>query len=163
MGRAGSVRFSLTAQSVPPDLQKERPMRPPFIALALFGITAPVSAGDVAVTLEGVKDPEGALVVCLWDRDAKFPNCEKGEPVKRIVLPATAKTATFEGVSDGTYAVSAFHDANGNGKLDTNFIGMPKEAVAMSNNPRLMGPPRFKPALFEVAGQTAITLRFQGM
>jgi uncharacterized protein (DUF2141 family) len=83
--------------------------------------------------------------------------------MKRIVLPASAKSATFEKVADGTYAVSAFHDANGNGKLDTNFIGIPKEAVAMSNNPRVMGPPRFKPSLFEVAGRTAITLRFQGM
>lgn len=139
-------------------------MRPPFIAalalLASSAIAAPASADNVVIALEGVESAKGSIVVCLWDRDAKFPNCEKGEPVKRIVLPATAKSAAFEGLTAGTYAVSAFHDENDNGELDTNFIGFPKEAVAMSNNPRIMGPPRFKPARFEVAGPTTITLRF---
>ncbi|MEE4155253.1 MAG: DUF2141 domain-containing protein [Erythrobacter sp.] len=133
------------------------------IALAMAALASPASAETISVALQGVKKNSGSIVVCLWDKDADFPNCEEGQPVKRIVLPATAKSATFEDVANGTYAVSAFHDANANGRLDTNFLGLPKEAVGLSNNPRLMGPPRFKSALFDVAGETAIVLKFQGM
>jgi uncharacterized protein (DUF2141 family) len=130
--------------------------------MALLGLASPACAERVSVALEGVKETRGSIVVCLWDKKNGFPNCEKGNPLKRIVLPASASAATFESVPAGTYAVSAFHDANGNGKLDTNFIGIPREAVGMSNNPRIMGPPRFNPSLFEVAGDTSITIRFQG-
>jgi len=130
-------------------------------AIAAFGIAPPALADQVHVALEGMEENEGSIVVCLWDRDAKFPNCEKGEPLRRIVLPASARSATFEGVAAGTYAVSAFHDANDNGKLDTNFLGIPREAVGLSNNPRIMGPPRFDPARFKVDGRTDITIRFQ--
>jgi len=34
----------------------------------------------------------------------------------------------------GKYAVSVFHDENSNGKLDTNFLGIPREGVGASNN-----------------------------
>jgi uncharacterized protein (DUF2141 family) len=40
---------------------------------------------------------------------------------------------------------------NANSKLDTNFIGMPKEGVGTSNNPRTrFGPPSFENAVFEL-------------
>lgn len=47
--------------------------------------------------------------------------------------------ATFM-LSPGSYAVAVLHDSNGNGRIDTNFIGIPKESVGTSNNPR----PRFR-------------------
>lgn len=133
------------------------------IALTVAAMASPVCAETISIALEGVKKNSGSIVVCLWDKDAKFPDCEKGKPLKRIVLAASARSASFDNVANGTYAVSAFHDANDNGRLDTNFLGLPKEAVGLSNNPRLMGPPQFKAARFEVSGQTAIVLKFQGM
>jgi len=58
-------------------------------------------------------------------------------------------TAVFEHLKFGTYAVSSFYDKNDNGKLDTNFLGIPKEPTAMSNNAKgSFGPPKFKDAKF---------------
>jgi uncharacterized protein (DUF2141 family) len=55
----------------------------------------------------------------------------------------------FEGIPQGTYAVSVFHDENMNGKLDKNFVGAPKEGYGASNNPKKrMGPPKFDEAKF---------------
>jgi len=46
-----------------------------------------------------------------------------------------------------------FHDENSNGKLDTNFIGMPKEGVRASNDAKgHMGPPKFEAAAFKYSG-----------
>jgi uncharacterized protein (DUF2141 family) len=59
----------------------------------------------------------------------------------------------FSNIAPGVYSGGAFHDANDNGKLDTNWIGMPKEGVASSNNAKgRMGPPKFKDASFEYKG-----------
>jgi uncharacterized protein (DUF2141 family) len=48
--------------------------------------------------------------------------------------------------------VTVYHDVNDNGKLDTNWIGIPKEPVGVSNNlrPRL-GPPRFSESSFTIS------------
>lgn len=42
------------------------------------------------------------------------------------------------------------HDENGNGKLDTNAVGMPIEGYGFSNNPRVMRKATFDEAAFAV-------------
>ena len=59
-------------------------------------------------------------------------------------------TVSFKDLPEGTYAVSIFHDENDNGKLDTNFFGIPKEDYGCSNDAKgFMGPPKWKDAIFE--------------
>ncbi len=59
----------------------------------------------------------------------------------------------FSGLGEGTYAISIFHDENDNGKLDSNFIGIPSEPYAFSNNAKgMFGPPSFDQCKFEVKG-----------
>lgn len=132
-------------------------------AMILCAAASPAHADDVTIALQGAKKNAGSIVLCLWAKEDGFPDCESGKAVKRIVVPVNAATARFDNVAPGTYAVSAFHDANGNNKLDSNFLGLPLEAVGMSNNPKLNGPPRFKPARFKVAGPTKISIRFQSL
>jgi len=56
---------------------------------------------------------------------------------------------TIENIPPGEYAISIFHDENDNGKLDTNFIGIPKEPYGFSNNPVIkLRPPTFMEAKF---------------
>ena len=60
---------------------------------------------------------------------------------------------SFPGIAPGTYAVSVYHDENSNDKLDTNFLGIPREGVGASNNAHgHMGPPKFDSAKFQWAG-----------
>jgi uncharacterized protein (DUF2141 family) len=60
---------------------------------------------------------------------------------------------TFKGVPRGVYGISAFHDKNNNGKLDTNFIGLPTEDYCASRNARgTFGPPSFDDAKFNYDG-----------
>ena len=57
----------------------------------------------------------------------------------------------------GDYAISLYYDENNNGTLDSNFIGIPKEPVALSNNARpKFGPPKYRDAVFalEAGGTT---------
>ena len=60
----------------------------------------------------------------------------------------------------GDYAITLFQDSNNNKKLDTNFIGIPNEPVALSNNHRpRFGPPKFSKAKVTIPSQN-ITLDF---
>ena len=66
---------------------------------------------------------------------------------------------TFEGLTAGTYAVSAIYDKNGNGKLDTGLFKIPKEPIGMSNDAKAsFGPPSFKKASFTLDESTEITI-----
>jgi len=58
---------------------------------------------------------------------------------------------TFEKLPAGKYAVSILHDENENTRMDTNWLGIPKEGSAVSNNVRpAMRAPRFDEAVFDL-------------
>jgi len=61
----------------------------------------------------------------------------------------------FKGMPPGVYGISAFHDEDKDGKLDTNFVGYPTEEYCASNNARnLMSAPSWKDANFGYRGGT---------
>ena len=81
--------------------------------------------------------------------------------LKEVVASATSRATgatalcVFNKIRPGTYGLSAFHDQNSNGKLDTNFLGMPIEDYCASNNARgFLGPPSFDDSKFVFRGGT---------
>jgi uncharacterized protein (DUF2141 family) len=121
-------------------------------------------AADLKITIDSLRSDKGQVLLCVFSADTSdgkvFPDCEKGKPVRsqKAIISGGKVVVTYSGLKDGTYAVAAIHDENGNGKLDTNFIGIPDEGIGISNNPRLMGKPGFDEAKFGVKGNTAITI-----
>jgi uncharacterized protein (DUF2141 family) len=95
----------------------------------------------------------------LFDREEGFRKEDKARQV--LALPAAATvTGIFRDLPPGRYAVIAYHDENGDGKLNLRFGMFPKEGYGLSNNPELSGPPRFKDAAFEVTeGGNRIVIR----
>lgn len=83
---------------------------------------------------------------------------------KRIVfqevkLKPEFDTVIFEiNLPDGEYLVMLVHDINNNGKLDTSFIGMPKEPVGLSNYDGKGIPGKFKKHKFSVNENTEIII-----
>ena len=64
----------------------------------------------------------------------------------------------------GRYALMAYHDENGDGKLGLRFGMFPTEGYALSSNPQVVGPPRFADSAFEFPGDAPVpvelTLRY---
>jgi uncharacterized protein (DUF2141 family) len=60
-------------------------------------------------------------------------------------------------------AIQAYHDENGNRKLDTGLFGIPKEPYGFSNNARnLLGLPKFEDAAFMLSGDAlTVTITVQ--
>jgi uncharacterized protein (DUF2141 family) len=138
-----------------------RRLLPLALVLACFGALQ-AHAADLTVTLQGVRVQTGVLKLALvdsqagWDGQAKPVNADGAAP------QGDSATFVFKGLKPGAYAVLVTHDENGNGKLDSNMIGMPIEAYGFSNNPNVMRKPTWDEARFEVGAQDAaidITLR----
>jgi len=141
------------------------PIRTSLTALGLMLLCAgPVAAqqsATVFVSIADLKSAEGQLIVCLWSERANFPTCRAGDGVPRHVFPitGTAMRIALPIPRAGRYAVTIIHDANRNGRLGQNFIGMPTEGVGVSNNPG--GMPRFNASLVDLAPGSAITVRMR--
>ncbi|WP_368565669.1 DUF2141 domain-containing protein [Pseudoxanthomonas sp. UTMC 1351] len=118
-------------------------------------------AAELTVRIHDIRAQTGVLKVALVDGVPGWDG--KAAPVKADGAPPQGDGATFvfKDLAPGTYAVMISHDENGNGKLDSNFMGMPTEGYGFSNNPAVMRKPTWEEARFELAADQAIdvTLR----
>jgi uncharacterized protein (DUF2141 family) len=108
----------------------------------------------IHVEIVGLHNDEGQVLCALFSSREGFPK-ESEKAVARVTSPAAQKVAVceFSGISPGRYAIATFHDENSNGKLDTNFMGIPREGVGASNDARShLGPPKFGSAAFSFPG-----------
>lgn len=118
-------------------------------------------AGDVTVTLTGVQARGGQVLVTLQARDQFM---QAGGFSQRIEAPAAGPlTVTFQDVPAGDYALSAFHDENGDYQMQAAANGIPEEGWAMSNGDALRGPPTFdlvKVSIPETGGAITEAMRY---
>lgn len=109
----------------------------------------------IVVNVSNFENNKGVCIVCLYDNAKAYSG--KGEPVKCATVDVVNKTATasFEEVTDGTYAISVIHDANNNKKFDTNFLGIPSEGYGASQNKLpFAAAPKFSENKFSVSGNS---------
>lgn len=135
----------------------------PALALALV-VPLLGGAGEPAsltINVSGLRNTNGMLIACIHRDKAGFPTCQKSATAIRqsLRISGAAMTVRFNGVAPGTYAVSVQHDEDGNGKLKTNFIGMPKEGVGISNNPG--GIPGWSKSQFQLNGPATIAIKMR--
>ncbi|MCP5180748.1 MAG: DUF2141 domain-containing protein [Pseudomonadales bacterium] len=127
--------------------------------LAALGISPAAVGGTLTVTMTDVPSATGELMISIGD-EAAFNGT--APYAVRAILPARVGTVTFstDALPDGSYAARIMQDLNGNGELDSNFVGMPKEPWGMSNNARgNFGPPTFEDARFELTGDTTLAIQ----
>jgi uncharacterized protein (DUF2141 family) len=125
-------------------------------AFGAFGQTPPPAPAENAihVQISELRNDKGQMLCALFSSAEAFPK-KPEKAVARLTSKIGERQATcdFAGVAAETYAVSVVHDENTNGKMDTNFLGMPREGVGASNDAKgHMGPPKFSAASFEYHG-----------
>lgn len=123
------------------------------LSFVFFAITSVAlwsqTTSNLTVTFGGLASDKGKLFVAVYNHKDHFLKTPfKGEIVE---IKNGKAQVQFTNLPKGIYAVSSFHDQNDNGKLDTNWVGIPKEPNACSNNATgSFGPPKFKDAKFEI-------------
>lgn len=137
-----------------------------MLATALLGAVQPGLAQNNAaalhITITGISSAKGVVRVALCPPQAGFPDCQtRAVGSASLAIKGGQAETEFDGLAPGTYAVSVFHDANGNGKLDR-FAGIPKEGYGFSRNPGFKPrAPRFSEAEITVTGRTAVAVKLR--
>jgi uncharacterized protein (DUF2141 family) len=106
--------------------------------------------GNVIEFLTRPKNDAGVVVCALFDKTGWLT-----KPVKPAwgKIKGNRAVCVFTDVRPGTYGISAYHDENKNGKLDTNVVGMPIEDYGASRDARgTFSAPSFDDAKFEYKG-----------
>jgi uncharacterized protein (DUF2141 family) len=132
-----------------------------LLLMALAAAPAPAAASELVIDFPGLEG--GGQVMFAVYRDAAGWARRSGEAAGGpLPVRSGAARATLE-LPPGRYAVMAFHDRNGDGKLNTLPVGLPVEPYGFSNGARgAFGPPEWRRAVFEVpagGARQAIRLR----
>ena len=102
---------------------------------------------SLEVKMSGFKNNKGKVKVGLYTSETTFLKATFLS-LEGSILNKEAKVV-FENLEKGEYAVSIYHDENNNNEMDKNFIGIPKEDYASSNNAKgSFGPPKYMDAKF---------------
>ena len=104
---------------------------------------------DIEVKITHIENKKGKMYIGLYDKAKGFREISK--TFKKAIVPIDSKSLvhTFHNIPKGIYAISVFHDENNNRKLDTNFLGIPKENYGFSHNIKhLMRATNFNEAKF---------------
>lgn len=127
----------------------------------VFGLgiwTASSGQASVEVVVTDVRDATGTIMVALFQDPETF--LKKPYSGKMTKAVEGQVHVTFDNVAPGEYAASIIHDANDNRKLDSNFIGIPKEGFGFSNDAMgTFGPPSFAKAKFRISGPVVIRIK----
>lgn len=135
-----------------------------LLALCLVGVGSQAHAARLNVTVQHVRSERGVITLALYASSETFSLFEMDVESQTVSAREGVVTVTFDGLPPGRYAIAAFHDENGNGEFDTNFLGLPKEGYGFSNNAAVrFGPPSFEEAAVDVQladSETALSINY---
>lgn len=123
------------------------------VMLALLVPGRAAAEGTLRVTATNVASDAGSFIVWVYDdAEAWLGDGWRTRKVVKVAGQRAGDAITVEiPLPAGEYALSVFHDVDDDGKLERNFLGLPKEPAGLSNNLRpKFGPPRWKDAKFAV-------------
>ena len=139
------------------------------LCLSLFFVTQSHQAhtqpiASVKLSLSGISQPGAPVHVGVFNTASSFPKRALALTGKVYPVHESGPLEIELKLPYGTYALAIFQDLNGNGKMDTNILGVPTEPYGFSAGAAArFGPPAFDAAAFDVAsGEDAaqpVTLR----
>jgi uncharacterized protein (DUF2141 family) len=115
----------------------------------------------LTVNVTNLQSADAPVEMSIYGPDNNFPD-PKGQLAKYRFTPVNGVLAAkITDVPFGQYAIALYQDINNNGKLDTNFLGIPNEPIGFSNiTENISSKPKFADCAFTFdADNNAITIR----
>lgn len=132
-----------------------------WILLLLFPVFG-TAQNTLSVHVSGVKTSDGKISVAVYDTSEGFLKFDKVYVGSSTIAKKGTTHLVIDDLPNGEYALAAFHDENANDELDTNWLGIPKEAVGFSNaKMKTFGPPRFKECALQLTSDAEITIKIK--
>ncbi len=133
-----------------------------FVVVLLFLCSmATMAQNKLSISVEGVRSSQGEISIAVYNESHGFLTFDRAFKADSTTARRGTTELTIDGLPDGTYAIALFHDENGNKRLDTNWLGIPKEDVAFSiAKMKTFGPPCFEDCAFTLLGDGTLKILF---
>lgn len=122
-----------------------------FICACALSVIAsfPAAAADITLKINKVYEKGGEIRIAVYDSEDNF----RKKPVRAMKLPGVQGEMVIP-IADlpaGKYGIMLFHDMNGNEKLDSNLLGIPKEYWSASLEGKVViGRPGWSDIVFDL-------------
>ena len=123
-------------------------------------------AATLEIEINELNSSNGLIKLHLFKGQEGFPTKGK-KALQTHLIPIVQKVAriTISNISQGEYAISYFHDENSNGKMNTNWLGLPAEGFGFSNNAmNMLSAPSYEDCKFQILDSTdnkmVMTIRY---
>lgn len=129
--------------------------------LMLFLAAGETNAGSISLQVSGLRNNKGQVLVSVFRNAKGFPD-QPELAIRKYQLPISNKSSSVEipDLPAGDYAIAVLHDENSDARMNTNWVGWPKEGFGFSNNAMgVFGPPSFNKARFSVKSATVAQIK----
>lgn len=106
------------------------------IISALFILFAFTIKAQINVEIQNIDKNSGQIFIALYNSDDTYMDQDKAFKTAIVKVENNKVSYSFENIPEGEYAIALFQDLNNDEKLNTNFVGIPKEPYGFSNNAR---------------------------
>ncbi len=111
------------------------------------------------IQIDNIKENKGKIEIGVFNTGDRFLEADQAYKNYSIEVKNKKAVLVIEDLPAGNYAISLYHDENDDDKCNRNFIGIPKEPYAFSNNvkPRF-SPPSYEDCQFELIENTQMNI-----
>lgn len=134
-----------------------------LLCLQIFCVTSAKSTEQktsitLKIQVQGLVANKGQVIASLFTSEQNYLETPVHKQTVKVGNENSLEV-TYSSLALGIYSVGIVYDQNNDGKLDTNFIGIPKEPVGFSNNAKgSFGPPSFKQTSIMLEHDKRITI-----
>lgn len=122
-----------------------------FLSFISFGVLAQLS---LTIEIHDLRNNYGQVLLELSNEN------EEQVAGRTISISNKRCVIVIDNLKPGMYSFKFFHDENKNEKIDTNWLGIPREGFGFSNNPSMtFGPPSFDKTIFELKESIVIVCK----
>lgn len=128
----------------------------PLLLLSLL----PSENPKLVLKISNIQKMQGDIKIGVFKSDSSF--LKEDLAIKNYSIKVIKNTAilTITDLPKGEYAISMFHDENSDNKMNTNFIGIPKEPYGFSNNVKpKMSAPKYKECKFNFSDDKTLEIK----
>lgn len=122
---------------------------------------------SLKVVVSGADGNGGEMRIALFNSkeqytafDARKEEAKQGEAFRKEAVKigdGNLVTYSLEDIPPGTYAIAAFHDKDGNRKLNSSFLGLPSEPYGFTRDARgSLGLPPYEQAMIEFSEKNSV-------
>lgn len=145
----------MQSSGITPNRLRDLYLATTLLAAPVFAAADDSTAHTIRADIEGIRGDDGRIACAFFRSGDGFPVASPPSHAMIVTAPIRDGGArcVFRDVPPGTYAIAAIHDANGDGDLDRNWLGIPTEGYGFSENASaIFGAPSFQVASFAFDG-----------